>query len=89
MAGTKRWTVEIIIDEHEGRTFAEATLYTGDAPPLTGTGRARLSPDDDDIPEIGDEVAVARALNALGERLRRTTAEDIASVTREPVRLHR
>jgi hypothetical protein len=86
---TKRWTVDVFINEIDGRTYAEARLHTDDDTHLIGIGRARLNPDDEDIPEIGDELAVARALNDLGHRLLLTTAADIEAVTDEPVRLYR
>ena len=53
-----------------------------------GTGRARLNPFDADVPEIGDEIAVGRALTDLGHRLLTTAAGDIESITHESVRLH-
>ena len=87
MAMVKRWTVDIFIDEDDGRTFAEARLHTGDDTHLVGVGRARLNPADDDIPEIGDELAAARALTDLGHRLLIAAARDIEAVTRSPVRL--
>jgi hypothetical protein len=85
---TKRWTVDIVIDEDDGRTYAAARLHSDVDTHLTGVGRAKLHPDDDDIPEIGDELATARALSDLGHRLLLTAARDIESVTREPVRVH-
>jgi Domain of unknown function (DUF1876) len=87
MAAMKRWSAEIFIGEQEGRTYAEARLRTEAGDRLLGVGRAWLSPDDRDIPEIGDEVAVARALTDLGHHLLVTAAGDIKEVTREPVRL--
>jgi hypothetical protein len=89
MAMTKRWSVDVYIDEIDGRTYAEARLHTTDDTHLIGVGRARLNPTDEDIPEIGDELAVARALNDLGHRLLFTAAADIQAVTDEPVRLYR
>ena len=89
MGTMKRWQVEIMLGEEEGRTYAEARLHTDTGDELMGTGRAKLHPDDRDIPEIGDELAVARALNDLGHRLLVTAAGDIRQVTREKVRLTR
>jgi hypothetical protein len=85
---SKRWTVEVYIDEDDGRTYAVAHLRMGIDTPLSGVGRAKLSPDDEDIPEIGDELAAARALSDLGHRLLVTAARDIESLTRTPVRVH-
>lgn len=86
MTRTKRWSVEIFIDEHDDHTTrAEARLHTTTATTVTGVGVARKNPDDLDVPEIGDELATARALSDLGERLLRTAAEDIEALTHEPV----
>jgi hypothetical protein len=88
MVAMKKWTVDIYIDEDDaGRTYAEARLQTGAPTRLTGVGRAKLNPADDDIPEIGDELATARALTDLGHRLLVTAAKDIEAVTDERVRL--
>ncbi|WP_037311323.1 DUF1876 domain-containing protein [Amycolatopsis orientalis] len=85
----KQWTVEIFIDEHEGRTRATARLHNRDETGLTGTGLARLNPVDADVPEIGDELATSRALSELAHRLLEAAASDIEGVTREPARLTR
>lgn len=83
MQTTKRWTVAIEIDEHDGRTRATARLDAG-ATELTGVGLARLSPDDQDVPQIGDELAVARALSELAHQLLDATATDIEQITHQP-----
>jgi hypothetical protein len=87
MLAEKRWTVDIYVDEKDGHTYAEARLHTGADTHLVGIGRARLNPADRDIPEIGDELAAARALSDLGQRLLLTAAADIDAVSPEPVRL--
>lgn len=90
MTRTKRWSVDIYIDEHDDDTTrAEARLQTPDHTHLKGVGTARRNPSDVNVPEIGDELAVARALTDLGRVLLRTTAEDIEDVTHENVRLPR
>jgi hypothetical protein len=87
MAAAKRWTVDIYIDEHEGRTRAEARLRTSDATHLAGVGLARLNPSDRDVPEIGDELATARALSELAHRLLEAAAGDIEAITHRPAQL--
>ena len=87
MTAMKRWRVEIMLGEDEGRTYAEARLHTEIGDHLVGVGRARLNPHDYDVPEIGDEIAVARALTDLGHRLLITATMDLEQVTNEPVRL--
>ena len=56
---------------------------------MTGVGQAQRNPLDPSVPEIGDELAVARALRNLAERLLHTTEKDITGVTGEPAHLHR
>ena len=86
---SKSWTVQIDIGEHDGLTRATAHLRTGDRTSLTGTGTARLNPADPDVPEIGDELAVARALSQLAHALLDATADDISGVLHRPVQLTR
>jgi hypothetical protein len=87
MLAEKRWTVEIILDEEDGRTYAEARLHTQAGTRIRGIGRAKLHPADEDIPEIGDEIATARALTDLGHRLLLTAAADLETSLRNPVHL--
>lgn len=86
MVETKRWTVDVHIDEHDGKTRAVARLRTRDQTHLVGTGLARLNPVDRDVPEIGEELAVARALSELSHKLFDAAAGDIESITHQPVR---
>jgi hypothetical protein len=83
----KTWHVELFIDEDGNRTVARAILHTDDPTHVKGRGVARRAPQDADIPEIGDEVAAARALHKLADELLRTAAEDIAAIEHAPVRL--
>lgn len=89
MIRAKRWSVEIIIDELDERTRAEALLHTDDKTRLRGRGTARLNPADKDVPKIGDELAVARALSHLADKLLHAAAEDLETVTHEPASLRR
>ena len=81
VAGT--WSVEIYLSEREGHTHAEARLRTADPTHLVGSGTARLNPTDRDVPEIGAELATARALSDLAHRLLDAAAGDIEGVTHE------
>jgi hypothetical protein len=83
----KKWSIEIFIDEHEEQTRAEARLSPQGIVTLTGTGTARLNPKDTNVPEIGDELAVARALSHLASNLLHAAAADIEAVTQKPVHL--
>ena len=89
MTVAKRWSVDIILDEHDDqrRTRAQARLRTDDDTHLVGTGTARRSPGDTEVPEIGDEIAAARALFALGHELLQAAAADIEQVAHERPRL--
>jgi Rv2632c-like len=80
----KNWTVGISIDEHEGHTRAKARLRWRDQQSV-GIGMAKLNPADRDVADIGDELAVARALADLARRLMALTAHDIEAVTNQPV----
>ena len=80
----KAWTVEISIDEHRKRTRARARLHLRDKK-LSGLGIARLNPTDRNVAEIGDELAVARALSNLADQLFAAAAFDINTATHEPV----
>ncbi|MFC5993759.1 DUF1876 domain-containing protein [Pseudonocardia hispaniensis] len=88
MTVAKRWTVTIDIDEHENRTRAVARLFARDSDKLVGVGLARLNPTDRNVPEIGDEIAVARALSELSHHLLDVAAGDIEQITSEPAHLH-
>jgi hypothetical protein len=89
MVHTRTWTVEITISEHEQerRTRADARLHTGARPSLHGIGEARRRPTDVEVPEIGDELATARALADLAYQLLDVTAGDIEQFTHKAVHL--
>jgi hypothetical protein len=85
----KSWHVEISVFEEGDDTNAVAVL-TSDAPDhLTGRGASRRNPADKPVPEIGDEVAVARALRRLADSLLGTAAHDIEDATGADVTLTR
>jgi len=87
MTEAKRWTIDIYIDEHDERTRAQAQLHNRDETGLVGVGLARLNPADANVPEIGDELAVARALTDLAHQLLEATATDIETITHRPAHL--
>lgn len=87
MAVMKRWNVDVFLGEEDGRTYAEARLHTQDATHLLGKGTARCNPTDPNVPEIGDELAAARALSDLAHNLLVAAAEDIEGVTHQPTLL--
>jgi hypothetical protein len=68
MTETRAWTVELRLEEFDDHTDARAVLRE-DGREFTGWGRARRNPSDTDVPEIGDELAAARALSDLSHQL--------------------
>lgn len=87
--GTKTCHIDVLIEEHEERTRAKARLsWAGKR--FVGVGLARLDPADRPVAQIGDELAVARALSDLSNQLFAATSTDIQASTHEPVTgLHR
>ncbi len=85
----KTWRVEVQIFESGEDTTANAVLHAESATELAGTGKAHRNPHDELVPEIGDEVAVSRALRRLADQLLSTAASDIADLAGHPVSLPR
>ena len=56
-------------------------------PSFEGHGEARRRPNDREVPEIGDELATARALADLAYQLLDATSGDIEQFTHTPVHL--
>lgn len=84
----KHWSVSIDIDEHETKTRATAHLNLEGRAAMAGVGLARLNPADSGVPEIGDELATARALADLAHQLIEATAADIEKSTDKPTNLY-
>ncbi|SNY59177.1 DUF1876 domain-containing protein [Paractinoplanes atraurantiacus] len=89
MMHTRTWTVEInlVEDEEQRRTRATAVLHSDARTPVRGEGEARRRPADAEVPEIGDELATARALADLAYKLLDVTAADIEQFTHRPAHL--
>jgi hypothetical protein len=69
-------TVQITLDEDEEHTEARATLRLRDRD-FVANGRARRNPRDPNVPVVGEELAVARALSDLSHQLLAAAAETI------------
>lgn len=89
MEPTKKWTVDVLIaeDDVDRVTHAEVSLRGPGGAERHGTGFARRNPIDAAVPEIGDELAVARALSALAHEMLHAAVDDIQTATREKVTL--
>ncbi len=68
-------------------TTAHAVLTTSSGTSLEGHGRARRNPHDPSVREIGEELATARALRDLADRLLQATSDDIAEIEGHKVHL--
>ncbi|AJT63794.1 DUF1876 domain-containing protein [Streptomyces chattanoogensis] len=83
MATTTEWDVRLYLSEENGTTKARVELDTGTIA-LTGHGIARCSPQDVDVPVIGDELAAGRAMHDLGSKLIQVADHDMAGVGAPP-----
>lgn len=84
---TSTWHVEVYISEQDEATHARAVLHGSSSSHPEGIGTARRAPGDADVPEIGDEVAVARALHSLGHELLSLAGADISDLEHDDVHL--
>jgi hypothetical protein len=88
MSVSDSWSLRLSVTGTGGETDAEAHLVVEGHEQLTGRGRARLNPDDQQVEKIGAEIAVARALSDLAHRLLHAAATDVEGMTHEPAHLH-
>ncbi len=86
MTTVDSWPVEISLHEEEGRTRAEARL-TRDGVGIIGHGLARRNPDDQEVTQIGEEIASARALSDLAQQLLSDAAGQIEGITHQRAHL--
>jgi Rv2632c-like/Domain of unknown function (DUF1918) len=84
---TKTWRVDIYLYEDQASTSANAVLHSDVPAPLDVRGEARRSPADPDLPAVGDEVAAARALRHLADRLLEMASSDLSDAEGHPVSL--
>ncbi|WP_372592898.1 dsRBD fold-containing protein [Actinotalea sp.] len=82
------WRVQLTVTREGNETTAHAVLAPGEPDHLAALGRARRNPEDGDVAVIGDEVAVARALHHLADRLIDAAEEQIEDATGRPARVH-
>jgi hypothetical protein len=84
---TKTWSVDIYLYEDQNATSANAVLRSDVPGALDVRGEARRRPADPDLPKVGDEVAVARALRRLADRLLEMASDDLTDAEGHPVSL--
>lgn len=68
MTTTRHWDVRLELIEDREHCEVIAHLDAGDRS-LEGVGRSRRNPADPSIPQIGEELATARALHDLAHHL--------------------
>ena len=78
---TMDWSIRILLDEDGDHTHARAVLTSRDGISLHADGDADRNPGDAPIPEIGAELATARALYSLAELLMDTAAHDVENLS--------
>jgi hypothetical protein len=82
--GTVReWTVRVTLFERGDDTTATVALLADSPEALTARAASHRAEDDEASTHIGDEVAVARALRRLADRLLATAEHDIEASTGE------
>ena len=86
MAEARTWTAEIAIEETPDQTDATVTLRMGDAECI-GRGQARRNPADPNVPQIGEELATARALSDVSAKLFEESARILEEHLGRPVTL--
>ena len=79
----REWNVRVSIFESGDETSANVVLIADAPEPLSARGTAHRSSHDLGVPEIGDEVAVARALRHLADKLMETAETDVSVMTGE------
>ncbi len=63
-----RWKLSFEVNEDQDHCDMVVHLDAGDRS-LTGRGRSRRNPDDPSMPQVGEELAAARALHDLANHL--------------------
>jgi hypothetical protein len=85
---SNKWRVEIEFDEDDTHTHATAHAECGRDEALTTRGDAYRNPRDSEQPMVGEELAAARALFALGSELLERASKRIEQATHQSVHLY-
>jgi Domain of unknown function (DUF1876) len=83
------WHVDIEFDEDDTHTHATLRAQLADGETVTTRGDAYRHPKDASQPMIGEEIAAARGLIALGTELLQSASARIEQVTHHSVHLTR
>ena len=83
----RTWHIEVQLYESDRECTAHAVLRSGEAPPLHGDGRAHRREGEPNVPEIGDEIAAARALHHLADHLLAAASSDLSTALNYPTTL--
>lgn len=86
MDATRILTLNMQVEEAGAKTTADVHITTGDGRPVHGHGTARRHPEDPEVPQIGDDIAVARALFDMAHTLLDHASDEIG--TRQHRRVH-
>jgi hypothetical protein len=84
---SKVWTIEVLLEEDDAETEATVLLRMGHRE-VGGWGRARRNPRDPQRPQVGEELAIARALSELSHKLVDAAAVEIEEYEGQRVHLH-
>ncbi len=79
----REWQVTVTIFESGDDTSANVVLLSDAPSHLAAHGESHRSRKDPSVPEIGDEVAVARALRHLADHLLESATRDLEALTGE------
>lgn len=80
-------SIEVLLQETDDETEAEAVLeLRGER--VAGWGRARRNPSDPAVPQIGEELATARALLDLSHKLLEAATAQIERYEGHRVSVH-
>lgn len=79
----QEWQIRVSVLEQDDDTTAQAVLLSGPVERTDASGTAHRSARDPASPRIGDEIAVARALRHLADRLLERARHDVEDATGE------
>lgn len=82
------WHIDVEFAEDETHTHATVRATRDDGETVTALGDAYRNPKDSVQPLVGEEIAAARGLIALGAELLQRASSRIEQTTHQPVRLH-